>query len=69
MDGKQVKTRGGARAGAGRPKGSVSSELSNARPQHQLRATDEEWELIRQFAALVKHGRIYECRAFLTRFS
>lgn len=40
---------GGARPGAGRPKS------ANPRKQRsQIRATDEEWELIRAFERLVK---------------
>ncbi len=44
---------GGKRAGAGRPQGSTK-ETSNQRPQHQVRAFPEEWELIKKFAKLVK---------------
>ena len=43
--------RGGARPGAGRPK-----KLQGVRKQHQLRAYDDEWELIREFSWFVKHG-------------
>jgi len=38
---------------AGRPK-LQSPEDSKARKQRQLRAHDDEWELIREFAKLVK---------------
>ena len=38
---------GGARPGAGRPKGSVGPV--EARKQRQLRARDDEWELIKSF--------------------
>ena len=41
--------RGGARPGAGRPK-----KLQGVRKQHQLRAYDDEWELIREFSWFVK---------------
>lgn len=34
----------------GRPK-----KAEGQRTQHQIRAYDDEWELIRRFAALVKH--------------
>ena len=44
---------GGKRAGAGRPKGSTKED-SNIRKQHQVRAHEEEWELIKEFATLVK---------------
>ena len=37
----------------GRPKGSVKG-YSIARPQNQIRAFPEEWELIKRFAALVR---------------
>ena len=45
---------GGTRQGAGRPKGSVKAEKSKAREQHQIRAYDNEWELIKKFAKIVK---------------
>ena len=44
---------GGKRAGAGRPKGSTKED-SNICKQHQVRAHEEEWELIKEFATLVK---------------
>ena len=55
---------GGRRPGAGRPKGSTKNG-SSVRPQHQLRAYDEEWDLIRRFARLVKHGKMEACKAAL----
>ena len=39
--------------------------LETVRPQHQLRAYDEEWDLIRRFARLVKHGKMEACKAAL----
>lgn len=60
----EVNQWGGRRPGAGRPKGSVKDEHSQ-RPQHQLRAFEEEWELIRRFAKLVKHGDLEKCRKAL----
>nr|DAM14927.1 MAG TPA: hypothetical protein [Caudoviricetes sp.] len=45
--------RGGKRPGAGRPKGTRKG-YSIARPQHQVRAYDDEWELIKAFAKIVK---------------
>lgn len=48
--------RGGKRPGAGRPKGSIKG-YSIARPQHQVRAYEDEWELIKEFAAIVKKDR------------
>lgn len=59
--------RGGARPGAGRPIGSTKKEPSNVRPQHQLRADDTEWDLIRRFARLVKHGKLEECKKILEK--
>lgn len=44
--------RGGKREGAGRPVGSVSEK--GVRKQHQIRAFDEEWEIIRAFSRIVK---------------
>lgn len=47
----QKNTWGGKREGAGR-KATAPDGLP--RKQHQLRASDSEWELIRQLAAIVK---------------
>lgn len=44
---------GGARKGAGRPKGSTK-EVHNPRKQRQVRAHDEEWTLIKAYAQIVK---------------
>ena len=44
---------GGKRAGAGRPKG-TTKDISMVRKQRQVRAFDEEWEMIKEFAAIVK---------------
>ena len=47
--------RGGAREGAGRPKGSTSVE--EVRKNRTMRATEEEWEVIKLMAKKVKiHG-------------
>ena len=46
---------GGERKGSGRPKGSVKAE--GVRPQHQIRAYDDEWQLIQKFARLVKANK------------
>ena len=56
--------RGGAREGAGRKVG-WRKEVSEQRPQHQLRAYPDEWELIRRFARLVKHGNKESCERIL----
>ena len=58
------KQHGGKRPGAGRPKG-TTKEISTARQQHQLRAYDDEWELIQAFARMVKHGQRKACEEFL----
>lgn len=47
---------GGRREGAGRPKGTVKEE-SNQRKQHQVRAYDDEWKLIKAFSNIVKKDR------------
>ena len=44
---------GGKRSGAGRPKGSTK-EISVQRKQHQVRAFDDEWAMIKEFASIVK---------------
>lgn len=55
--------RGGVRPGAGRP--SIDPAESKTRPQRQVRAWEEEWEIIRRFADLVKSGKAEECRRFV----
>ncbi len=47
----------------GRPVGTTKPE--GVRAQHQLRAYDDEWELIREFARLVKHVDKDICRKML----
>lgn len=46
----ESKKRGGVRAGAGRPVGTTKLQ----RKQRQLRAFDDEWVIINEFAKLVK---------------
>ena len=58
----QKSNRGGARPGAGRPK-----KLQGVRKQHQLRAYDDEWELIREFSWFVKHGCKEDCAKLMER--
>lgn len=48
---------GGRRAGAGRPK----KEKSDISPSHSIRAKEDEWEVIKPFACLVKMGYTHEC--------
>lgn len=43
---------GGRREGAGRPKGTIKPE--GVRKQRQLRAYDDEWETIKEFAKILK---------------
>ncbi|MBQ7477854.1 MAG: hypothetical protein IJT01_03000 [Selenomonadaceae bacterium] len=56
---------GGARKGAGRPKGTYKP--GGTRKQRQLRAFDDEWELIKQFDKLIKHGDREACEKFLAK--
>ena len=58
-------TWGGKRTGAGHPVG-TTKEVSVQRPQHQLRAFPDEWEMIREFARLVKHVSKEECQQALS---
>ena len=45
---------GGRREGAGRRKGTTKSE--GVRKQRQLRAYDDEWEIIKEFARILKRN-------------
>ena len=53
--------RGGARAGAGRPRQEF------VRGQHQIRAYPDEWVVIQRLARIVKHGDRKACEDFLAR--
>ena len=44
--------RGGTREGEGRPK--VTTKPEGVRKQRQLRAYDEEWEIIKEFSRILK---------------
>ena len=55
--------RGGAREGAGRPK------VEEKRKQRQLRATDDEWELIRRFSRILKYTDKDACKNFVDAYS
>ena len=59
---------GGARLGAGRKVG-WRKPVSEQRPQHQVRAFADEWELIKQFADMVKHGNREACEIFLAKLA
>jgi len=54
---------GGAREGAGRKKKDENDKVT--RPQHQVRAFDDEWDLIKRFSTIVKSGRIVEAEKVL----
>ena len=55
--------RGGARPGAGRPK-KPKDEL---RTMKTMRATKEEWEIIKDFARFLKHDRARAERMMKTK--
>lgn len=50
---------GGVREGAGRPVG--TTKKGGQRKQRQLRAYDDEWDIINRFAKMVKHGDKEAC--------
>ena len=54
--------RGGARHGAGRKKGE-----KDPRPQHQVRADETEWDVIKRCASLAKKGNLDACREFVEK--
>lgn len=56
----KINSWGGSRPNAGRPKGTVKPE--GVRKQHQLRAYDDEWELIKEFSRIVKKDRARAAR-------
>ena len=54
------RTWGGRRPNqTGRPKGTTKAE--GQRKQRQMRAYDDEWELVQRFAKLIKHGDKQAC--------
>ena len=55
---------GGKREGAGRPKGSVK-ENPNPRAHRQLRAHDDEWEVLKEFMQLVRRIGVERARQLL----
>ena len=57
-------TRGGKRIGAGR-----KPTLEGARPQNQLRAFPDEWQVIKAFAEIVKHGNRQAAIDFVKQYS
>ena len=59
------KTRGGKRPGAGRPKGTTQAVV---RKKRSLRAFDDEWELIKKFARIMKKNK-KEADEFLKKYS
>ena len=60
--------RGGARAGAGRPKGSVKKN-PNPRSRRQLRAFDDEWKVIAEFVKIVRNRGADKAADLLKNFS
>lgn len=56
----KINSWGGSRPNAGRPKGSVKPE--GIRKQRQLRAYDDEWEIIKEFSQIVKKDRARAAR-------
>ena len=48
--------KGGARPGAGRPKGSKNLILKETRKNHQIRAFDDEWKQIERYSKFIKKG-------------
>lgn len=56
----KINSWGGNRPNAGRPKGTVKPEGDCK--QHQLHAYEDEWELIKDFARIVKKGRARAAR-------
>ena len=58
-DDKRHQNKGGGGGKGGRPLGSVSAR--GARPIHQIRAYDDEWELIKKFQLLTRKD-IDKCR-------
>ena len=58
---------GGARPGAGRKVG-WRKGYSEKRKVRSLVAHDDEWQLIKKFADLVKHGEIEKCKNLLEQF-
>ena len=56
---------GGKRKGAGRPTG-WRKDTTSARPRHYLVAYDDEWDLIKKFAEMVKHGDKSKAQSLLS---
>jgi len=61
-----MNTWGGKREGAGRKTG-WRKESSEQRPGHQIRAFNDEWNLIKEFANLVKYGNREACEKFISQ--
>lgn len=60
--------RGGARAGAGRPKGTLK-ENPNPRTHRQLRAYDDEWAVIKEFMKIVREVGAQNAADLLKKFN
>ena len=61
----QKDRRGGYRLGGGRPKGWTKPD--GVRGPRQMRAYPDEWELVKRFAKIIKHGDRAACEAFLDK--
>lgn len=59
-------THGGARAGAGRPKGTKhpNKEPEEQRKQHQIRMTDREWEIFQKNGGIKNLRRLINLGKF-----
>lgn len=61
-------THGGKREGAGRKKGWRKSTPSIVRKQRQLRAFEDEWQIINQFGDIVKKGNRKAAEKFVEKY-
>lgn len=64
LDCKRCNTKaGGARPGAGRPRKGEAEKKQ--RPQHQVRAWADEWDIIKRFSKLVKSNGKNKCERMI----
>jgi hypothetical protein len=59
----KIERRGGARPGAGR-----KAPIEGPRKQRQMRATEQEWALIKAFERIVKKGDRAAAEEFIGKF-
>lgn len=57
-------THGGAREGAGRPKGTTHPNTDEPRKQHQIRMTDREWEIFQKNGGIKNLRRLINTGKF-----